>query len=136
MEYIQLKIESPLPEISHLKPFRAVVIVEEEVTEEWQVQVSEWLVKSGCLYMMAWGKECSSWDDSVDMANLKVSGVEDIQEEEFVMTTWHENEPLNEVFWFSKHNAEHPEVEIRNTLILHISSQNKCDELVQGYKSA
>ena len=122
MKYIQLQPGSALPDISDLSPFRSVVVIEESVTPEWLAQVSDWLVKSGCLYMMAWGKECSTWDDSVDTANLEIFNYKNIPDDKFVMTTWHEDELLKEVFWFSKHSADHPEIEISSTLVLHISN--------------
>ena len=100
-------------------------MIEESVTPEWQAQVSNWLVQSGCLFMMAWGKECSTWDNSVDFANLETFNFENIPDDKFVYTTWHEDEPLKEVFWFSKHSADHPEIEISSTLVLHISNQDK-----------
>jgi len=136
MKYLQLEPGASLPDISALKPFRSVVIVDDEPNPEWQAQVSDWLVASGCLYMMAWGKGCSSWDDSVDSANLKEFDWGDIPEEKFVMTTWHEKEPLNDVFWFSKNNAFHPTVELQNTVILHISQNNREQELLAAYASA
>ena len=122
MKYIQLQPGSALPDISDLSPFRSVVVIEESVTPEWRAQVSDWLVKSGCLYMMAWGKECSTWDDSVDTANLEIFNYKNIPDDKFAMTTWHEDELLKEVFWFSKHSADHPEIEISSTLVLHISN--------------
>ena len=136
MKYIQLQPGSALPDISDLSPFRSVVVIEESVTPEWRAQVSDWLVKSGCLYMMAWGKECSTWDDSVDTANLEIFNYKNIPDDKFVMTTWHEDELLKEVFWFSKHSADHPEIEISSTLVLHISNQDENPELTIEYHSA
>jgi len=101
-QYLHIKPETALPDIGALAPFRAVVIVEAVVSPEWQSLVSDWLVRSGCLYMMAWGTNCSSWDDSVDMANVQQFDCGEIPEDGFVMTTWHEKEPLGEVFWFAK----------------------------------
>jgi len=124
MHYLQVLPNSTLPEITNLCPFRAIVIIEEDVTVNWQTKVSEWLVSSGCLYMMAWGKNCSSWDDSVDYANLEEFDYGEIPKDKFVLTTWHENESLKEVFHFSKYSAFHLIVEIKNTLLLHISKTN------------
>lgn len=98
INYLQLQPGAEPPDISALKPFRTVVVIEES-SSEWQSLVSAWLVKSGCLYMMAWGKDCSGWDDSDDFANLEEFDSGDGPEDKFVMTTWHENEPLKEVFW-------------------------------------
>jgi len=136
MKYIQIQQGSELPEIASMAPFRVVVVIEEVVSAEWQSIVSEWLVKSGCLYMMAWGNKCSSWDDSVDYANLSEFKYQEIPANKLVITTWHENEPLKEVFWFSKNNANHSEVKIKNTLVLHISNSNNERKLSNEYKSA
>ena len=136
VKYLQLEPTSEVPDISALNPFRAVVIVEENVSLEWQIQISNWLVSSGCLYMMAWGLNCVTWDDSVDLANLEQFNHGDIPDEKLVITTWHENEPLKEVFWFSKHSAFHPDVDIKNNLLLHISKQNNEKYLLDKYTKA
>ena len=136
VQYLQLQPDLTLPDISALKPFRVVVVIEEAVTPEWQSQVSTWLVASGCLYMMAWGVNCSSWDDSVDLANLAAFGYGDIPEDKFVMTTWHEGESLKDVYRFSKESAIHPAVEIDNILLLHISKSNIEKVFLAEYASA
>ncbi len=86
--------------------------------------------------MMAWGKECTLWDDSVVHANLKLFGYEDIPDDHFVMTTWHEAEPLSEVLWFAKHAAFHPTIALEHTLLLHISSRDESRGLLQKYADA
>ena len=136
VKYLQIESTSEMPDISALNPFRAVVIVEENVSLEWQIQISNWLVSSGCLYMMAWGLNCITWDDSVDIANLEQFNHGEIPDDKFVITTWHENEPLKEVFWFSKHSAIHPDVDIKNNLLLHISKQNNEKYLLDKYTKA
>ena len=133
VKYLQIQPDSTLPNISSLKPFRAVVIIEESVTPEWQSKVSDWLVKSGCLYMMAWGNNSSTWDDSVDHANIELFNYEEIPLDQFVMTTWHEKESLKEVFYFSKHSASHSIVKISNTLLLHVAKHGKEQEFLAEY---
>ena len=135
VQYLQIHSSPHHLPLGERRPFRAVVIIDQSVASEWQEEVSSWLVRSGCLYMMAWGKGCSSWDDSVDLANLKDFNFEEIPDEKFVMTTWHNNEPLEEVFWFSKHSAFHPNIEMQDTLIIHISDQNNEQGLLTRYKN-
>ncbi len=135
MEYIRLEPDTDLPDISTFNPFRVLVIVEEAVTSEWQKKVSTWLVTSGCLYMMAWGIECSSWDDSVDYANIEYFNYENIPDNKFVMTTWHENESIEEVFLFSKNDAIHPSVDLKHTFLIHISNCCKKNEYTNKYIS-
>jgi hypothetical protein len=86
--------------------------------------------------MLAWGVECSSWDDSVDLANLEAYDFGEIPEESDVMTTWHDDEPLREVFWFAKNSAEHPTVGIENTLILHLGELDQGAKLKREFDNA
>jgi hypothetical protein len=135
IRYIHLEPDASLPEITN-QPSRMVVIVEAEVSLEWQAQVSDWIVRAGGLYMMAWGIECSSWDDSVDWANIDKYGAEPIPEAGFVVTTWHDDEPLEEVFWFSKNVAGHTLVDLERTILLHISTVESGERLIKAYAEA
>jgi len=136
VEYLYLKPNSPLPNIDRWKPFRAAVLIEAKVDEQWQANVSSWLVKSGCLYMVAWGIECSSWDDSVDFATLEKFNYGDIPEAEFVMTTWHENETLSDALFYLKNNAIHSVTDTPITAIVHISHTSKKHEVLSSYANA
>lgn len=115
---------------------KCVVVIEDQVSDAWRNILSTWIVDCGCLYMMAWGKDCSAWDDSVDCAGLEKFDFEDGPPESLVMTTWHENESLEEVFRFSKTHAEHPTVALMQTVILHIAAASREDELLRMYEAA
>jgi len=136
VSYVHLPPEAELSSIGEAGPFRAVLVLEQAVADDWQSRVSEWLVKSGCLYMMAWGVECSSWDDSVDGANLSVVGLEDIPDDRFVMTTWHDNEPLTETFWFAGFTAHHPTVPLEHVVIIDIGPTSRESQMLNAYKEA
>ncbi len=135
-QYIRLQPDDTLPALNDFSPFRALVVVEEDVSPDWQSAVSNWLARSGCLYMMAWGKRCGSWNDSVDTANLEQFNYGDIPEDKFIMTTWHENESLEETIWFAKHTAFHPPVELPNVLFLHIGTTDREAEFLSLYEKA
>jgi hypothetical protein len=138
MRYLRVEPNSELKAYDGPRPFRAVVIVEEPVSPEWQLSVSKWLVEAGCLYMLAWGRDCSSWDDSVDLANLQALDFGDIPDQEHVMTTWHEEDSLVEVFQFAKHhaNAMSPDVAIVDTLIFHVGSVDRGREYGELFAAA
>lgn len=118
------------------KPYRCVVVIEDQVSKDKQNEISDWLVATGCLYMMAWGPDCSSWDDSVDASNCEQFNYESIPEESFVMTTWHENESLDEVFWFAQNSTDEAcdGTPIDHTLILHVSVTDKRNKLLAAYE--
>jgi hypothetical protein len=136
MEYLQLRNNEILPQIKTQRPFKCVVIISSPVSQAWQAKVSQWLVDSGCLYMMAWGNDCNSWDDSVDYANIEQFQNQEIPPESFVMTTWHESESLSEVFEFCKHAAIHGVKNVENTLLLHISEEYMSKNITQIYNGA
>ena len=135
IEYLHLMPNANLQEIPIKEPFAALVIIEEEVSNKWRSIVSEWLVDRGCLFMMAWGKDCSLWDDSVDWANLEKFDYKEIPEDKFVMTSWHGNETLDEVFWFAQKNANHPNVSLEHLLLVHITRNPQEKEMLQRAQS-
>jgi hypothetical protein len=127
--------DAPRP-LEGIAPFKAVVVVDSEVTPEWQTQVSDWLVQSGCRYMMAWGQKCSDWDSSVDEACLAMFDYGEIPEDGLVITTWHENESLQETFWFSERCAMHPSLELERTYVVHIAPEGRAAELLKTFRAA
>jgi len=86
--------------------------------------------------MMAWGIECRSWENSVDLANVEAFDLDEIPDDSLVITTWHQHEPLQEVFWFSKHSAMHPCCRLDKTVLLHLSSNGREREMTDAYLGA
>ena len=133
--YVRISEGTELPAIDEYRPFRAVVVLDADYSAKWQDEVSRWLVDAGCLYMMAWGPACSSWDDSVDYAQI-AKYPDGVPEPDFVMTTWHERETLEEVFWFAGFCAYDPYDLIKHSLIVHVSTVDRAVELMALYAQA
>jgi len=136
VQYLRLEPGAVLPPLDQQRPFLALVLIRAEVTPDWQWAVSKWLVDSGCLNMAAWGIACSSWDDSVDYANMEAFSYGDIPEDRFVMTSWHESDTLDEVMEFVKHSPVHPSIELSEALILDISRETHELEVIAGWALA
>ena len=136
IRYVHLQPEDDLPVLQMQCPFRAVLVLEESIGAFWQASVSQWLVESGCLYALAVGVGCSSWDDSIDIANLEKFDYGDIPEDQAVTTTWHEDETLPEVFSFSKHHALHPTQLLQSTVLVHIATAPREAKLLAAYADA
>jgi hypothetical protein len=74
------------------------------ITADERYAISLDLVKAGCRYAVCSGPDGTLWDDSVDFANLEVSP--DLKDDEFVMTTWHDDETLEDIaFYFTQNTA-------------------------------
>lgn len=135
-KYIRLEAGDELPALDALQPFKAIVVIEDAVSDIWQWDLSRWLVAAGCRYMLAWGPACETWADSVEEASLEAADYEELPADRVVMTSSHEEEELSEAFWFARHKAHHPAHVLRNTVIVHISRTDKRDEMVASYEQA
>ncbi len=128
--------EAPLPALEIARPFRAILVAERKVENEWRWLVTEWLVRSGCLYFIAWGCECERWHDNVDDANLEAFDFGPVPDDAHVMTTWHEHEALEEALWFAAHSARHPTMELKATIVLHVSPDERRAEFLGALAKA
>ncbi|MDA9504467.1 hypothetical protein XI09_06835 [Bradyrhizobium sp. CCBAU 11386] len=131
-EYLHFRPEQPLPEFAS-RPHRTIIIAEEPVSEAWRNRIAAWLVRCGCLYVIAWGVDCEAWHDSADWANREAFNFSDIPDDHLVMTTWHDDEPLSEALWFAGNCAVHPEIELSETIIIHVSREERRSGILQSY---
>jgi hypothetical protein len=135
--YIHLSPGASFPELAYERS-RVVVVVDAAVSAEWQRRASRWIIDIGCMYMLTWGVDCTTWDDSVDYAHLEKYDYdyEQIPKDDFVITTWHPDQPLAEAFFFAKENAAHPDFELNRTIILDISKDDRSDQMLRAYIEA
>ena len=136
LSYLHLRPGQPPPPLGDGRPFGAVLVIEDAVNHEWRALVSDWLVASGCLYMVAWGRGCRSWDDSVDYANLSHFDDGETPVDAFVMRTWHTEESLTETFWFAGQWASHRTVDLWRTIIIHVSPEQREADLLEAFQMA
>lgn len=122
--------------VEDIGPYRVVVICEREISDAQRNDIARELCETGCRYMMAWGHECSLWDDAVDNANLEQFDFQAIPDSSFVMTTWHAKESLDEVFWFAKNNAIHADVELRETVLVHFGDPERESDYLCRFTEA
>jgi hypothetical protein len=62
------------------------------------------LIRSGARYVCCWGPDCARLHDCFDEAAGELSGW-DASGDWHVMTTWHDNERLEDVLWFALNAA-------------------------------
>jgi hypothetical protein len=134
--YLHLKPGDAPPPLEVGIPFKAVIVIDSDVTPRWRAQVSDWLVRSGCRYMMAWGQKCGEWESSVDKANIGMFDYGEIPEDKLVMTTRHQAESIQETFWFAERCAMHPSFELERAYVVHIATESRATELLDTFRAA
>lgn len=132
LEYLHLSPGDPPPPIED-RPYRAVLIADEAASQDWQNEVCSRLVESGCLYFIAWGVACEAWHDTMDWTVLEAFDFGEIPDDRFVMTTWHDKEPLSEALWFAGNSAHHPDIDLTDTLIVHVAQEDRCAAILRSY---
>lgn len=85
---------------------------------------------------MAWGIDCSLWDDSIDEANIAKFFPKSVPADQFVMTTWHSDESIDDVFFYAKHNAllSYDDVELEDLLVVDIGLHPREDEIREVFE--
>lgn len=134
--YVFLPTDVPVSVPKDMTKFKCLILIEREVGRDYRHAVSKVLVNSGCLYSLAWGIGCSAWDDSVDWAFLETYDFGAYPEEKFVMTTWHEDESLEEAVEFAKHCTEYSEVKLDDILVLDFAHYERGDFIKKLYLTA
>jgi hypothetical protein len=82
-----------------------LVVADPTVTETERAAVSEQIIRANCRYAVCAGHDCSRWDDSIDLAFIATDPNFSPPDERFVMTTWHENESLDDVAHYFQWNT-------------------------------
>lgn len=85
------------------------------------------MLGGGCRYAVCGGLHCEEWHDAVDNEFLK-KHIDDpdevlpdeVLDESHVMTTWHENEPAEDVGFFFVLNTNFDFHDFQQYLVLHV----------------
>ena len=89
-----------------------------QISPSDQYAVSLALVRFGCRYAVCMGHDCSSWDDSVDYANIEFEP--GLTPDKFVMTTWHDDDTVDEIANFFLNCTAYARKTFNNFLVLSI----------------
>jgi hypothetical protein len=129
IRYVRVSAVETLPPIEKLRPFKAILVAEIDMSDSRRSEVCKWLVEAGCRYFMAWGRECERWHDFMDEVYLTSWDFRP-PDDALLITTWHADQALAEVFWFARYVAVHPATGLRNILIVHAGSTDREGELL------
>lgn len=79
------------------------------------------LMEHGLAYLVAWGRDCERVHDTFDEVS--------IARDDFVMTTWHDDEPLDEAAYFALVDAWDEEREHDTILAITAGDEALAEEL-------
>lgn len=130
MRYLHLATTDPVPQWSGDRPFKAIVLVTQDVPDAHRLAICRKLVNAGCRYLMIHGEHCRAWDEFAhQVTESQENASTRIPDEQIVMTTWHERESLADVLWFAKHTAMHPCFTLDDLWVLDLSPTERERQL-------
>ncbi|PVM92076.1 hypothetical protein DDF62_02675 [Caulobacter radicis] len=135
LAYLHLPPGAPPVALPVAAPFKAVLVLEASADPAWRARVSTWLVYGGCLYAMTWGTGCEAWHDAIDDAFIAAFPGDLPGDDQLIMTTWHDDESLDEVAWFAAHAAVHPLCDLAGALVLHIAQAPREAALLATFRA-
>ena len=65
--------------------------------------IANWALDQGAVYLCVWGLDCERVHDIID--EVVCNRNPDETDEDVIMTTWHEDEALDEALWFAVNSA-------------------------------
>jgi len=78
------------------EPTLLLCVVDESDSDTERDYVSAAIIGAKCRYAVCWGNDCSAWDTAIDCAHIETDGNFDPPDETFVMTTWHEEQTVED----------------------------------------
>jgi len=105
---------------------------QENVSDAEMMAVANWLLSSGCRYAVCAGIKCSEWHDAIDAADV----IRDPAGQNVVMTSWHENESIQDIVWFWLNATNFDDVVFENYLALFIGDSKANSEIQSAISSS
>ena len=109
-------------------PFACLIYSNQQnVTRDEMSSVANLLINSGCRYAVCAGLNCLDWHDSIDITDT----IHDPTLQNFIMSTWHENESVEDVVWFWLNLTDFDDVAFENYLALLIGNSHDVEEKIR-----
>ena len=113
------------------KPFAILLYgVDEAVAPEEQGQLCTDIIEQGCRYAVCAGANCEIWHDCFDEADCARNDWE-ANVSNFVMTSWHEKESLEDVVFFLLNNTSFDSVEADCCMVLVVGEDPNALETIR-----
>lgn len=102
-----------------------LAVFDDAIEPTEQGALSDTFVAQGCRYAVCYGHECSTWDDSIDMSFIATDPDYSPPHDRFVMTTWHDDEPIADVAEFFVRNTSFDNFEAVRFVLVALGGTSK-----------
>ena len=106
-----------------------VAIYDGAISSESRNSLCDALIAQGCRNGVFWGYDCSVWDDSLDWAFLATDPNFNPPNSRFVMSSWHDNEPLEEALFGLLKCSAFDNFVPRNFVVI-VLGDGSCKEII------
>lgn len=89
------------------------------------------VLQENCKYFLAGGKNSENWHHYADEIHISLYPDFSPPDWEHVMTTWHENETLEEVMWFALNNTNFDHHDFKNYVLIEIDTHFSQMEILK-----
>ena len=113
------------------EPFPCLLWHRGGFTRDAKRDLAHALIHGGCRYAVCAGVECEAWHDAFDAAFLEEheGQSEDESDRDFMMTTWHERDTIDDVAFFFVLNTNFDDHDFTRYLVLHVGDAPVPDEI-------
>ena len=91
-------------------------------------QIVSDIVNSRCQYALTFGHDCEVWHDVIDESCVAFNA----SEERFLMTTWHDDEPIADVIDFLWWNTSYEEFVSDKLAIVLLGRDDKLESVIRN----
>lgn len=109
-----------------------LVVADPMVTGAERWAVSEQIIRANCRYAVCNGHDCSRWDDSIDEAFVASDPNFSPPDERSVMTTWHDDESLDDVAFFFRMNTSFDSFTAERFLVLQLGGCKPDEDAIRS----
>lgn len=127
-------LESVAAQLRDIDGYFVLVLAADTTTQSHAELLSsaEGLIRCGASYVCCWGPDCHRLHDCFDEADFSLNG--ESTDQRLLMTTWHDDEPLNETLWFAL-NATVPApaylADTRSVVAVSVARPDWADEIYE-----
>ena len=104
-----------------------LVITSPSISVGQRDRITSDIVNSRCQYALTFGHDCEVWHDAIDWTCVGDGSVG----ERFLMTTWHEDEPIEDVVDFLWWNTSYEEFESERLAVVIIGDDSELEMAIR-----